>query len=82
MIFEEITYCRFHPSARATQDLADKGSPVPVCTPCFEKMLEASYICKYCRVRVVSEEDTRAIPGRSHKTVCPRAWNPKSKEAS
>lgn len=32
------------------------------------------YLCKHCKVRVVSKTNTQAILGRSHGKHCPRRY--------
>lgn len=30
------------------------------------------YVCKFCKIPVVSQADTRAVLGKEHKKCCPR----------
>ena len=35
-------------------------------------MAEKKYVCKHCKVEVVSSYDKRPVPGKTHKKSCPR----------
>lgn len=30
------------------------------------------YVCRHCKVQVISKTDTHAVLGKEHKTSCPR----------
>lgn len=45
-----------------------------VCTPCFNDALKKKFVCKWCKVPVVSRSNHAAILGRVHGKHCPRRF--------
>ena len=81
---DRITYCEFHPTIRATDNLMEDKvftKPLWVCDACFNRFHFAQVpVCKKCGVKVKSAEDLTPISGhrfQQHKKKCPRAeeWN-------
>lgn len=78
-----ITFCEFHPTLVATDNLKEEGAgkPIWVCDACFNRFYYAAPpICKHCETKVVGELDFTPLyshPSLQHKSGCPRAaeWN-------
>lgn len=65
--------CVFHKHRDASQWLmVEGGGSVLVCQECHDRLMYKKYICKHCKVPVVSNTNTRAILGREHGKHCPR----------